>query len=319
MRVLLGMCVGAAVGAAAVLGMPDLGGTDDLAVITGVSFDGKARVAVPDGEVAAKNFAVVESARAASRRDEPAAGPARSTGVSEVASGDVARWADTRVARLGDAVGSSAPAAVLVPEQVSRGVVNAIEVRDPSQGRDLVRDLQRELKRVGCYYGTVDGDWGPGSRRGMRAFISQLNSQLPTDQPDFIMLTLVRGHAGVACNGTDKGSGVMTARRPDAAATIAAVPAPVRVYRIKPRQDRAIAAVNEASGPTVSPAPVRPEFEGRMAVGGPTGAISVPAPVPAARPVVRRPVVQRAASPRREVRTPRRRNTQWTATFFERN
>ncbi|MBU2531658.1 MAG: hypothetical protein KKB37_02870, partial [Alphaproteobacteria bacterium] len=28
----------------------------------------------------------------------------------------------------------------------------------------LVRHLQRELRRVGCYGGAIDGDWGPASR-----------------------------------------------------------------------------------------------------------------------------------------------------------
>src|SRR5690606_17494420 len=31
-------------------------------------------------------------------------------------------------------------------------------------GHDLTRTLQAELKRVGCYRGAIDGDWGPMSR-----------------------------------------------------------------------------------------------------------------------------------------------------------
>lgn len=65
--------------------------------------------------------------------------------------------------------------------------------------QDLVRSLQRELRRVGCYYGEVDGDWGAGSRRAMIQFTERVNASLPTEQPDFILLTLVQGQTGTVC------------------------------------------------------------------------------------------------------------------------
>jgi hypothetical protein len=35
---------------------------------------------------------------------------------------------------------------------------------------DLPRAVQSELKRIGCYSGGIDGDWGNGSRRAMERF-----------------------------------------------------------------------------------------------------------------------------------------------------
>ncbi len=64
---------------------------------------------------------------------------------------------------------------------------------------ELVRNLQRELKHVGCYAGDVDGDWGTGSRRAMATFTERVNASLPIEQPDFILLTLVQGHQGAIC------------------------------------------------------------------------------------------------------------------------
>ncbi len=64
---------------------------------------------------------------------------------------------------------------------------------------ELVRNLQRELKRVGCYAGDIDGDWGTGSRRAMAAFTDRVNASLPIEQPDFILLALVQGHQGSIC------------------------------------------------------------------------------------------------------------------------
>lgn len=62
-----------------------------------------------------------------------------------------------------------------------------------------IRSLQRELRRVGCYHGRVDGDWGPASRFAMAAFTKAVNAALPTDRPDVVLLTLVRRHSGTAC------------------------------------------------------------------------------------------------------------------------
>jgi len=48
---------------------------------------------------------------------------------------------------------------------------------------DLTRDLQRELQRVGCYDGDIDGDWGDGSRRALERFARRTDSQLDVDRP----------------------------------------------------------------------------------------------------------------------------------------
>ncbi|MFV0369099.1 MAG: hypothetical protein ACK5KM_11630 [Hyphomicrobiaceae bacterium] len=63
----------------------------------------------------------------------------------------------------------------------------------------LIRDLQAELKRVGCYAGNIDGDWGPGSRYAASSFLRKVNATLPIRNPDYILLSLVRGHPDRAC------------------------------------------------------------------------------------------------------------------------
>ena len=40
----------------------------------------------------------------------------------------------------------------------------------PTDPKKLAELLQRELKRVGCYPGTIDGDWGARSRAALQAF-----------------------------------------------------------------------------------------------------------------------------------------------------
>lgn len=67
------------------------------------------------------------------------------------------------------------------------------------QRAQLVRELQSELKRVGCYIGAIDGEWDHASKAAMGAFNDRVNATLPFDEPDFILLTLVQGHRGHAC------------------------------------------------------------------------------------------------------------------------
>jgi hypothetical protein len=73
----------------------------------------------------------------------------------------------------------------------------------PGDRVGLARELQRELRRVGCYDGAIDGTWSPGSRRAMKAFTDRVNASLPIDQPDYILLRLLQSSTervcGVAC------------------------------------------------------------------------------------------------------------------------
>lgn len=68
---------------------------------------------------------------------------------------------------------------------------------DPKQR--LARSIQIELARVGCYAGAIDGDWSAETRKAMKAFNDRVNATLPIAQPDYILLTLLQGHAAKAC------------------------------------------------------------------------------------------------------------------------
>ncbi len=64
---------------------------------------------------------------------------------------------------------------------------------------ELARSIQRELKRVGCYYGEIDGSWGLGSKRALAAFMDRVNASLPYREPDYILLALIRAQPAAAC------------------------------------------------------------------------------------------------------------------------
>lgn len=72
--------------------------------------------------------------------------------------------------------------------------------QDPATRTQLARDLQTELRRVGCYQGAITGSWTQSTRRAMAAFLDRANAVLPYDQPDYVLLALVQSYRDVMCS-----------------------------------------------------------------------------------------------------------------------
>ena len=94
-------------------------------------------------------------------------------------------------------------AVVPTSDTLSPADAQAAGLSDGAKRVTLIREIQRELKRVGCYDGNVDGSWGGASKRAMVAFIQRVNASLPLNEPNDILLLLVKGQdtgtCGVAC------------------------------------------------------------------------------------------------------------------------
>ncbi|HUS96103.1 MAG TPA: peptidoglycan-binding domain-containing protein [Hyphomicrobiaceae bacterium] len=131
--------------------------------------------------------------------------------------------------------GDTAPEPIVQPIRIVRVYANGREQPGGPTGHvpkggaaraALARDIQKELKRVGCWVGRVDGDWGETTRSAMRHFLRGINASLPHNEPDVILLSLVRNHTGSSCGlGTHQ-----TARVPIDAGTAETV-APVATAR----------------------------------------------------------------------------------------
>lgn len=80
----------------------------------------------------------------------------------------------------------------------------------PGDRASLARELQRELQRVGCYTGEINGLWTTSSRMAMKAFTDRVNASLPIDAPDYILLSLVQRHQGKACGANCPGGQSLT-------------------------------------------------------------------------------------------------------------
>jgi hypothetical protein len=76
-----------------------------------------------------------------------------------------------------------------------------------------VLDIQQQLKRVGCYWGRMDGSWGLATKDAMKDFTNRVNAALPLDEPDYVQLTLVQSHAERTCGACPAGQSLSASGR----------------------------------------------------------------------------------------------------------
>ena len=225
MRSVLGIVLFGAGIAMAVLWMPAYDGERQLAVVTEIAMQGIARVSVPEPAPTPADLArtsrtfspqtpliteqrvktetaATAAPRASSAVVRAAGNAAANLPADMMVTGSVAAapGAATIATVTSTAALPANPAAIQVTVQAaSPPRMTSSRPADETGRIDLIRNLQRELKRVGCYPGEVDGDWGSGSKRAMSAFTERVNATLPFDEPDYILLTLVQGHTAQAC------------------------------------------------------------------------------------------------------------------------
>ena len=77
----------------------------------------------------------------------------------------------------------------------------------------LVLDIQQQLKRVGCYWGRMDGSWGIATKDAMKDFTNRVNAALPLDEPDYVQLTLIQSHAERTCGACSAGQSLSASGR----------------------------------------------------------------------------------------------------------
>ncbi len=174
-----------------------------------------------------------------------------------------------------------APVVVTLPRRTGEPVASTATLPPaPHDGVSLVRALQRELKRTGCYRGPITGEWTRESRKAMQALTVRLNAELPVETPDDVLLALVEGQPENICSAScPSGEGLAGDGRCLPAALLAkslptAPPAPVTVTErtLSPTTVSGWTSTVTGSAPdTAPPAPVDLP-EGRMALAGPQSA-----------------------------------------------
>jgi len=117
------------------------------------------------------------------------------------------------VATVPQQMSGPAPALVALPQPVKKAM--------PTDFPSLAREIQRELRRVGCYRGEINGLWTAQTRTAMKAFVDDANAVLPVDQPDQVLLSLLQGEHGTACGPSCPAGQQQTADGACVAATVA--------------------------------------------------------------------------------------------------
>jgi hypothetical protein len=108
----------------------------------------------------------------------------------------------------------------------------------------IVRETQKELRRLRCYEGENNGTWTPASRSAAQRFVDRVNAKLPTDKPDEILLALLRDQSDAVCGQCQRNEALDASDRCVPAALISKVSTP-----------RPIATSSIADGPRADPAP----------------------------------------------------------------
>lgn len=140
--------------------------------------------------------------------------------------------------------------------------------RAPLDRAGLAREIQRHLKRVGCYAGDVTGAWTPAARRSMKSFTDRVNASLPIDDPDYVLLAMVESYQGKACG---RGCPAGESEADDGRCL------PKGLLAQAPRKGPGAEASTHAKGNTVAAMPLpgaadvvpAPPPQGRMALAGP--------------------------------------------------
>jgi hypothetical protein len=204
--------------------------------------------------------------------------------------------AQTRGSEGAQATASAPSVVTLAPHSPRLAVNSAPKVGALATDRThLARELQKELRRVGCYDGEINGGWTTSTKRAMKTFMERVNASLPVEEPDLVLLSLVQGQADKTCGRPcPPGEAAIDGGR----CVPAAMASSPRKAAHSPGTSRD--APQPAIGlSTAAPTPSGPPLEGRMGLAGPneeapTTALGAPQAAAPVRPSVAGAVGQAA-------------------------
>lgn len=113
---------------------------------------------------------------------------------------------------------------------------------------ELARAIQTELARMNCYKSTIDGIWGPGSRRSVTGYYEQVGGSTPSQDPDARIFRAIIASDDVRC--------------PDPAPRVVAQPTRRTTTQSAPRR----ATTQAAPRRQAAPAPAAPAAPARRTI-----------------------------------------------------
>lgn len=129
---------------------------------------------------------------------------------------------------------------------------------EKAPGFDLNHRIQTELSRVGCYRQTVDGVWGPGSRKALGDYLRRTNQNQDVLEPNVDLLSDLFLRAGRICRQP------VAAPKPVKTATIDRQSGGKSKAKAADRNDRKATRNNARSKPAAPP----PDIGAGIGIGG---------------------------------------------------
>jgi uncharacterized caspase-like protein len=111
--------------------------------------------------------------------------------------GTFAELAKARLDRLKRQAGTSVAAVPPGPDH--KPASQADVANDPDGGREMALEIQRELKRVQCHSGAVDGQWSKPTEAALGRFAERARIALHTDRPTRRALDAIKAQGSVVC------------------------------------------------------------------------------------------------------------------------
>src|SRR5215467_8655569 len=170
----------------------------------------------------------------------------------------------------------SSPFATTVAPHIGKLRIPQERLAIPKERDALARELQKELRRVGCYEGDINGTWSQSTRRAMKAFIERMNARLPIEEPDAVLYSLVKGQDEPVCGRACNRGEVQSA---DGHCIPSVLLAHVKGKSVPLVTTAAVEkpAVASVGGLVATAAPsTEPSLEGRMGLAGPTIGTTTP-------------------------------------------
>jgi hypothetical protein len=220
----------------------------------------------------------------------------------------------------------SVPVVVTVTPHRNAPVTSVSRVAIPKDQDALARELQKELRRVGCYDGAVNGSWTPATQRAMKTFTDRVNASLPIDKPDPILYVMVKGQSDQICGmpcpaGQDFSEdgrclplGIIAkakSRALNATATLS-----VRKPQAVDKPSGVVTgwSMTTTAGNSATAPPLTAPVDGRMALAGPAPLETTPATAPLPSVALKVSPVFRA--PRPHIESTSRGAPHWSRTVF---
>jgi hypothetical protein len=161
----------------------------------------------------------------------------------------------------------SSPFVTTVVPHIGKPRITQERLAVPKDRDALTRELQKELRRVGCFEGDINGTWSQSTRRAMKTFIEHMNARLPIEEPDAVLYALVKGQHELVCGKACSYGEVQSA---DGRCVPSFLVAHVR-SKTAPSGTAAkpaIAIVGDSVGKSLQS--TEPSLEGRMGLAGPS-------------------------------------------------